>query len=96
MSKTEITISADSSIQGGNWTMYSRVDFKKDSLLIFNLRNIIKDCYEVDYENLIKTVRLYLKQKTERSNVDLYVNEDSFEICKPNKTLPTIWVVKDK
>lgn len=92
----EITISANSTTIGNNWTAYDRVDFVKDSLLMYNLRTLIRDCTTVEFEELLKAIRLYIKTKTERSNVDVYVGEDNFEICKPNKMMPTIWVIKDK
>ena len=94
--KTEITISANNSVKGVNWTAYDRVDFIKDSNLVWNLKQFIKDCADLEFEELLKVIRLYIKTKTERSNVDVYVGEDNFEICKPNKMMPTIWVIKDK
>lgn len=93
--KTTITISANNSVKGFNWTMYERVNYFKDSLLMCTLLEYINQLSFLEFEELLKAIRLYIKTKTERSNVDVYVGEDNFEICKPNKMMPTIWVIKN-
>lgn len=91
--KTEIKVSADRQIEGNGWICYYR-DFKSFTTIFQEILARIQLYENCTLEELKNIVRMTLKLSPARSKADIYTDGDRIEVCKPNKTLPHIWILK--
>lgn len=90
--KIEYTVSGDLTVQGNGWICYSRDRFSW-STIFDELLDVIKSAQNKTYSELKETVREAYSNKQSKSKADIYY--DVLEICKPNKTLPHIWIIEN-
>lgn len=91
--RIEYTVSADNQIEGNGWICYYR-DLYSFSAIFDTLLTLIKDSKETEFDKLKSLVKSGYQLATARSKADIYTRENDIDICKLNKTLPHIWVVK--
>lgn len=93
--KISYTVSADHSIGGTGWVCYYR-DIFSLSAVFDELLKVIKSDTEVTFDELREDLNDAYYAKTAQSKADLYFQSDILEICKPGKTMPHIWITRNK
>lgn len=92
--KIECTVSADRQIQGNGWVCYYR-DLYSFSDIFNKLLIAIEQSENSTLEELKDIVKSTEKLPPARSRADIYTDGDRVEVCKPNKLLPHIWILKN-
>lgn len=92
--KITIEASADNEIRGNGWTCYY-TDILSCSAVFSLLRDFISRNRNLEFYTLKEIMTQEYKNRTVKSKADIYNQIEVIEICKPNKTLPNIWIIND-
>ena len=89
------TKSANNSFKGNGWVGYESLNFKS-TLIFHNLWKVIQLYPELNFDEICGKIQFAYDTKTVKSDCRISINRNVLEIIKINKSLPEIWIVKDK
>lgn len=89
--KIEYTINGHVEVEGNGWVCYSR-DTYSLTAVFDELRFAIRRNKDKTFEEIKEVVKENYKKATSRAKADIRISESEIEICKPNKTLPHVWI----
>lgn len=92
--RIEYTITGHIALKGDGWVVYYR-DSRYFTSIFDALMNTLENSKDKTFEELEDILKDAHNNKTVRSKAVLYFDEATIEICKPNKTLPLLWIVKN-
>jgi hypothetical protein len=93
--KIEYTVEGRKDVVGKDWVCYTRDSFNLTNVF-HELINTIKRDKNLSFEELYDNIGETYYNRTSKSRCDLYKTGGMINICKPNKTLPHVWVVKNE
>ena|SRR5690606_37022494 len=90
----EYKINGKEIIEGVDWFLYERDDFRKLTLVFHELKKVIIENKNKDFSSIRSIVKIAYENKISKSNCCIWNNVNSVEITNWSKTLPELWIVK--
>lgn len=93
--KIEYTVEGRKDVIGENWVCYTRDSFNLTNVF-FELMSVIRRDKGLSLDEVYDNLKDAYYNRISKSRCDLYKTGGMINICKPNKTLPHVWVVKNE
>lgn len=91
--KIEYTVEGRYYTKGLDWDCYIRDSYNLPNVF-YELTSVIRRDKGLDFEELFTNLQEKYENKESKSSCDIYQTGGVINMCKKNKTLPHLWVVK--